>query len=207
MFAIRRPSLGFAGVAVAAVLTAAIALSPGHTKASGISPAEPQPAEDQLKPGLSVLYAYQNIKWLRDVEPWIEAKGEPGTPLPDLAFYSDENEPALTTKRSELVLAEIRGFLRFPESGSYELEFASNDGLRVYLGAEETEVYKHDGRHVCDTLGPVTVEIPTAGWYPIHIEYFQRYKSSCLWLSWRKPGDAEVGDEPVPEEHFAHVPQ
>lgn len=166
----------------------------------------PQPDEDQLQPGLQVLYAYRDIKWLREVEPWIEDKGKPGDPLPNLGYYSEEGEPVLTTSVSQFVAAEITGFMKFPTAGQYELEFASNDGLWVFLGADGTEVYKHDGRHVCDTLGAVDVTVPEAGWYPLRILYFQRYKSSCLWLSWRAPGDAQIGEDPVPDEFFAHSP-
>ena len=52
---------------------------------------------------------------------------------------------------------------------------------------------------MCDTLGPVSVEAPEAGWYPIDITYFQRYKSSCLWLSWAQPGGGMEEDAVLPE--------
>ncbi len=162
-----------------------------------------QPDEDALAPGLGVTYAYADIRWLREVEGWIESSGRPGTPLENLGYYSEANEPALTSKQNQFVLAHIDGFIKFPAAGRYELEFASNDGLSVTMAG--VEVYRHDGRHVCDTLGSVFIDIETPGWYPLHIVYFQRNLSSCLWLSWRKPGDAGLGEDAVPGEYFAHV--
>lgn len=206
MNVVRRAIPGAAALclAFAAALSFLLAMAP-QAQAIELKPIA-QPSEGELQPGLHVLYAYRDIKWLKEVEPWIEDKGKPGEPLPNLGYYNDEGEDVLTTTVPQFVAAEITGFMKFPEAGQYALEFASNDGLWVFMGADQTEVYKHDGRHVCDTLGPVDVTVPEAGWYPLRILYFQRYKSSCLWLSWRAPGEAEIGEDPVPEEFFGHMP-
>ena len=126
-------------------LAAAIATAPALADdVKTLQPLSPQPAAEDLKPGLGVIYAFQNIKWLRNVQTWIDSKGKPGEPLENLGYYSDEGENVLTTHRDELVLAKIDGYIKFPTAGRYQLEFASNDGLQVSIGG--VEVYKHDGR-------------------------------------------------------------
>lgn len=196
----------FCAVLALAALTLAPAWAPAW--ALEVSPANPQPSEAQLEPGLAVKYVYWDIRFLREARDVLEVKdGEVGSPLPNLSFYSEVGEPALTSHRSTLLAAEITGYMKFPQAGRYELEFASNDGLQVSLGADEIEIYEHDGRHVCGTLGAVTVEVPESGWYPIHMVYFQRHHSSCLWLSWRTPADSAIDQEAVAPEFFGHTPR
>ncbi|MDP6566811.1 MAG: hypothetical protein QF578_18425 [Alphaproteobacteria bacterium] len=167
-----------------------------------LAPAEPQPDAKSLKPGLAVEYVYREAKSLHDAESYrgynLESRGEPLKGF----VYGDTNpgDGALTSGASELVIAYIKGYMRF-EAGQHELEFQSNDGLRVILGG--VQVYEHDLRHPCVSNGAVTVKAPQAGWYPVEALYFQRLGTSCLDLSIRRPGGEWDWTEP---EIYAHLP-
>jgi len=166
-----------------------------------LTPADPQPAADALAEGLAVSYAYPpEIKTLRNAD-FYAKKAEPGEPL--IGFdYPDtlKGENVMTAERSTRVVAVISGFLKFDDPGVYELDFTSNDGLKVTIGGEE--VSRYDGRHPCENAGAVEVEVPTAGWYPVDATYFQRLGTSCLLAEW-----APLGEELdwVPNENTAYL--
>jgi len=154
-----------------------------------LTPANPQPDAGVLQSGLYVDYAYPaDIRWLRETDGWYKhrKKGKPliGFDYPDTL----QGEPALTSDSSEYVIAFIDGFIRFPQAGVYHIEFWSNDGLRVEIGG--IQVYEHDGRHPCETLGPKPFNVPEAGWYPVTARYFQRRITSCMLMKWKPPGGA-----------------
>ena len=157
--------------------------SPGE--AFTLSPAEPQPDAGALRPGLSVDYAYGEAKWLDQAQGWA-GHPKPGAPLEGFV-YGDTvvGEKTFTSDTSEYVIAFITGFMKF-EAGTHELEFQSNDGLRVTLGG--VQVYEHDGRHKCETKGAVLVTAPKTAWYPVTALYFNRKFTACLDLSIRSGG-------------------
>ncbi len=166
-----------------------------------LAPAEPQPAASALKPGLAVKYAYGSVEWLDAAETW-HGHAKPGKPLEGFV-YGDTNgvDNALTSGSNIEVIAFIEGYLHFKE-GVHELEFQSNDGLRVTLAG--TEVYKHDGKHACESLGAIQVKAPKTGWYTVQALYFQKKGTACLDLSMRKPGGEWDWTAP---EMYGHVPQ
>ena len=166
-----------------------------------LAPADPQPDASALAEGLAVAYGYPaDVKTLRDAEYYAKdaAAGEPliGFDYPD----TEEGDIALTSKQSIQVVAKITGFLKFDEPGVYELDFISNDGLRVHIGGEM--VTEFDGRHPCENAGVVEVEAPVAGWYPLEALYFQRIGTSCLLAEWTPPG-GEL--DWIPNENTAYL--
>ncbi|MGR3616423.1 MAG: PA14 domain-containing protein [Paracoccaceae bacterium] len=143
-----------------------------------LKPANPQPSG--LKPGLNVKYAYpDDVRHLRAAEQALAAGAEQGRPLSGLD-YRDTNpgEPALTSKRAEKVAAEITGYVKFDAPGVYTIDFLANDGLKAVIGGQL--VAKHDERTPCGPTFQQDVQVPQAGWYPVHMIYFQRLVTSCL---------------------------
>ncbi|MEM9049568.1 MAG: hypothetical protein AAGC92_12715 [Pseudomonadota bacterium] len=170
------------------VLTWILLATDASAQPQRLSPADPQPKAEALQAGLAVRYAFPNsVKWLREAEGWRRYDPKPGTPLVGFDYPdSVPGEPVLTTNRPENVIAFIEGYIRFDTPGIWRIEFHSNDGLRVNIGG--VEVYKHDGRHVCETLGWTEFEVPQAGWYPVQATYFQRLNTACLMMRWAEPG-------------------
>ena len=117
--------------------------------AIALTPADPQPDASAIKPGLSVIYAYPgDVKSLHQAESWRDYDTKPGPPL--IGFdYPDTlpEEKALTSDSVHYVVAFIDGFIRFDKPGAYQLEFHSNDGLRVKISGQQ--VFEYDGRHPC----------------------------------------------------------
>jgi len=148
-----------------------------------------------------VEYAYGEAKWLDQAQGWA---GHTKTGAPLVGFvYGDSTvgERILTADSSEYVVAFIEGFMRF-EAGTHELEFQSNDGLRVTLGG--VQVYEHDGRHTCQTKGSVYITAPKTGWYPVKALFFNRKFTTCLDLSIRPAGGDWDFTSP---EMYAHIPK
>ncbi|MEM8742766.1 MAG: hypothetical protein AAGE13_14900 [Pseudomonadota bacterium] len=164
-------------------------LAAASAQAQSLTPANPQPDAAALKDGLAVLYAFPNdVKWLRDAEGWRSYDPKPGAPL--VGFdYPDTNpgDPVLTSSYHENVVAFIEGYIRFDQPGVWKIEFHSNDGLQVTIGG--LQVYKHDGRHACETVGWAEFEVPQPGWYALEATYFQRLNTACLLMKWAAPGD------------------
>lgn len=169
-----------------------------------LTPADPQPAAGSLQPGFAVKYAYPgDIKTLHQAESWRDHGPKPGPAI--IGFdYPDTlpGENVMTSESSEYVIAFIDGYISFAEPGTHYLEFWSNDGLRVEIGG--TQVYEHDGRHPCESLGPQAVEVPEAGWYEVKALFFQRRGTSCLLLK-TKPPQGVLDWAPL--EIYAHVPE
>jgi hypothetical protein len=164
-------------------------------------PAEPQPAASALKPGLAVKYAYGSVEWLEGAEGW-RGSAKLGKPLEGFV-YGDTNgvDRALTSGSNIEVIAFIDGYLHF-KAGVHELEFQSNDGLRVTLAG--IDVYTHDGKHACESIGAIQVKAPKTGWYVLRALYFQKKGTACLDLSMREPGGEWDWTAP---EMYGHIPQ
>lgn len=188
-----------------AALAAIVALAAGAAAAqTPVRPATPQPAEDALKPGLSVSYAFPGeVRYLGQAEAALRREGRPGHPLVGLD-YPDEGvgQPTLTSGRGEFVAAEIEGFLRFDQAGIWRLEVHSNDGVALEVGGMEVDRY--DARRTCETNGWVEISVPEPGWYPVHALFFQRYNSSCLMMRWEKPDGTR---EWTPQSAWAYLPE
>lgn len=164
MIAVLAGALGCAQMALAAPLK--------------LEPADPQPSN--LKPGLAVQYAYPaDVKNLKAAANALRYKVEAGAPIAGLDHSDTEiGENVMTSKRSERVVADIKGYMHFDAAGVYTIDFLTNDGLRAKVGGQV--VGEFDGRQSCDTTFAVEVEVPKAGWYPLEALYFQRLNTACL---------------------------
>lgn len=164
-----------------------------------LAPADPQPAADELAPGLAVSYAYgAGGRTLAEAEDKL-ANAKPGPALPGLSYLdSDPGDLTLTSDEETKVAAAISGYIRFEAAGTFEVDFFSNDGLDASIGGQQVVFF--DGVHGCDPAGVQEVIVPVAGWYEFEATYFQRKGSFCLMMDWS--ADGEMG--PVPDEAFAH---
>lgn len=167
-----------------------------------LTPAAPQPQAGALKPGLAVKYAYPgNVQDLNQAEGWRGYGPKAGSPIVGFDYPSTQTgAKVLTSDSSEYVIAFIDGYMRFDAAGTYQLQFWSNDGLRVEIGG--AKVYEHDGRHPCVTLGPRAVEVPSAGWYPVTALFFQLKNTACLQMKMQAPGGSIAAP---PHDIYAHT--
>jgi hypothetical protein len=196
-----------AGLAISAAALASAAATAEDEPTVTLTPADPQPDESALKPGLAVWYKGADIRTLQEAEDWLANDPSPGEPIAGFT-YEDTAGPALTSSSKVYIIAGIRGFMKFPEPGSYYLEVLSNDGFNLNLGGQE-EILRIDGRQACgEKVEYVTVEVPQAGWYALDAVWFQRRNTSCLLLYWEKPGDPPLDNTtpPIPAEYYAHLP-
>jgi hypothetical protein len=179
--------------------TAALAADP----VTGLLKADPQPAAESLKPGLSVTYYHGVFNSTREIPEWAKyKKGTKGEPLKLLDYFVGDGQ-VLTSDRSDEVGADIRGYIRFAEAGTYTMAMQSNDGVDLTIGGKtivkDTEV--HADRF--SDLVPVVITEP--GWYPLHLWYFEKRQTSTLELHW-KPPNGSANMDFVPAEAFAHLP-
>ena len=163
----------------------------------GIAPLAPQPSDTELLPGLAVTYYYANFRDVADIT--TKAPPVEGEPIPVLDLLTQHGK-VLTSDRPMGVGAEIRGLIHFSEPGKWTLRVKSNDGVKVTVAGimihEDPEV------HSDSMSAPLVLVIPSAGWYALEIDYFQRKGTSALQVFWTPPGG---GDEViVPPEAYAH---
>ena len=193
--------------AIAVVFVSIMLLShslPSPALAGGafnVSLAQPQPDTAALRPGLAVDYAYGEVRFLDEATGWA-SHTKPGAPLAGFVYGDTEvGQQTFTSDSSEFVIAFIEGFMKF-EAGTYDLEFQSNDGLRITLGG--VQVYEHDGRHTCQTNGVVQITVPKTGWYAVTALYFNRKFTACMDLSIRSQGGDWDFTSP---DIYAHLPK
>ncbi|MEO0682617.1 MAG: hypothetical protein AAF192_19625, partial [Pseudomonadota bacterium] len=148
------------------------------------------------QPGLNVAYAYPpDVKSLDQARRALAKGASRGAPLIGLDYPDTEpGEPALTSPAATLVAARIDGYMRFDAAGTHRLEFHNNDGFEIAIGG--APVYRHDGRHPCETGGWVEVSVPEPGWYAVEATFFQRHNTSCLMLRWETPDGARAWAPP-----------
>ncbi|MBY6057769.1 hypothetical protein KUV26_06755 [Leisingera daeponensis] len=162
-----------AAAAALTVLAAAAGAAPLK-----LTPANPQPSG--LKPGLAVVYAYpQDVKSLAEASSALKIGSEPGRPIAGLDNRdTEEGQNTLTAKRPMHVAARITGYVKLDTPGIHNIDFLTNDGLLAKIGGQV--VGEFDGRQSCDSTIVTQVEVPSAGWYPVDILYFQRLGTACL---------------------------
>lgn len=190
------------GVA-AGLVALGIGLGAGTASATNIAPADPQPDQSSLKPGLAVEYYYGDYKDIDELYELMKGSSNPGKgdPLPNLDYRVGEGRNVLTTKYPRFVGAHITGYMKFAEAGSYNLIMTSNDGVRFHLGSEM--LWEDPDVHADRDSEPLPVVVGKPGWIALDIGYFQRKGSSALILKWQGPKGGEF--EVVPPEAFAHV--
>ncbi len=189
-------------------VAAALALAGTTTSAadtiSGLQKANPQPSAEKLQPGLGVTYYFNAFRDTREIPEWARyKKGHKGEPIMMLDYFVGDGE-VLTSGRVNEVGADIRGFINFPEAGTYTMAMQSNDGVDLTIGGKT--IIKDPTVHKDRFSDLVPVVITEPGWYPFHLWYFERRVTSTLELYWKPPGS--TGDmEFVPAEAFAHIPE
>lgn len=164
-----------------------------------LTPANPQPSEASLAPGLAVSYAFgaggRSLKEAKDKL----RKAQPGAPLVGLSYLDgNDGDDTLTSGKAQKVAAAISGYIRFDAAGTFQVDFYSNDGLEASIGGKQVVFF--DGVHSCEPAGVTEVQVPSAGWYTFEATYFQRKGSACLMMDW----DTGGGMEPVPDGVFAY---
>jgi len=178
------------------------ALFPAIALGQMVEPVEPQPAPEDLKPGLEVCYMYELVRHINEMVEF-EASKEcaPGEPLTELNS-SVGLKNVLTSTGRDGVMAKITGLIHLDQPGTYAFAFQSNDGVRLeiddYMVLEDPDVHADQW----SDIGMVHAETP--GWVPITIRYFERKNTSTLRFYWQKPGTE--GTMPlVPAEALAHL--
>ena len=163
---------------------------------TNIAPLSPQPSAEALKPGLAVEYLNQKFYTLEEIYS-AEVKPVRGEPIPMLDQLSkidpitDEpvmGIPVLTSDRSMLVGAFIRGVIHFKEAGNWTLYLVSNDGVRFWIG--DVQLWEDPEIHFDRESDPLELVIPEAGWYDFKLDYYQKKGTAALQLLWTPPGGA-----------------
>ena len=164
-----------------------------------LTPADPQPDDGDLSPGLAVKYAYPGEVRTLEAAAAAVRKGRPGPPLRGLS-YEDNNEgdKTLTSRKDQKVAASISGYIRFETPGTYEVNIISNDGVEASIGGQQVALY--DGIHACEPAGVQEVMVPQAGRSALEATYFQRKGTACLVMDWNVGGTMV----PVPDSAFAY---
>ena len=106
---------------VTSLATAALALLafPAIAQAELPLPAEPQPAEAELQPGLAVRYYAEFFRHIDQLIDWQEYEdGKEGPPLPNLDYRTGTGR-VLTSERSDGTGAEITGFIKLDKPGDF----------------------------------------------------------------------------------------
>lgn len=151
-----------------------------------------------LEPGLAVKYTFGDFGHVDEVAARIGGTGAPDSVVPDLSFRAGDGRKVLDTNSDDLVGAVFSGYLRFAKAGSYQMSATSNDGVQVMIGGQ---VVLEDPRpHPDRSVGPNTVSVAEAGWYPIKVVWFERKGSYSLILQWSDG----TGPVAIPPEFFGH---
>ncbi|WP_169545340.1 PA14 domain-containing protein [Sneathiella aquimaris] len=188
------------GVAIGVGLSVAATVAQADV-ITGLKPASPQPAASALKPGLAVQYYGAKLNSIREFIEWMEYdKGKAGPPIPQLNYQVGQG-PVLTATATDMVGADITGFINFERSGPYTFMVHSNDGVRLTIG--DKMIYEDPEVHADRFSDEITLEISEPGWYPVRVLYFEKKNTSTLELYWDPPGPEEV--DYVPTKAFAHI--
>ncbi len=188
---------------VAAALALASSPAPAADPVTGLQKANPQPSADSLKPGLGVTYYKHVFNNTREITEWAKyAKGSKGEPILLLDYFVGQAE-VLTSGRVDEVGADIRGFINFPEAGTYTMAMQSNDGVDLTIGGKT--IIKDTTVHADRFSDLVPVVITDPGWNPFHLLYFEKRNTSTVELYWKAP-DSTGDMDFVPAEAFAHIP-
>jgi len=144
----------------------------------------------QLQPGLSAAFFNAYFRDVNNVVKYV-AGAQPNKTA-TLAQINDENGAGMifNSGRYERYALHIKGYLRFPKAGAWQMQVTSNDGVLIELdGRKAIEDADVHSDRVSD---PVTLNVPAAGVVPIVIYYFQNRGSATLILEWTEPGGKEM---------------
>ncbi len=195
----RARSLG-AGLVLAAMVAAGSAMA-----AEAPQLADPQPAAAEGKPGLAVRYYKSFFRLIEEFVEWQTVdEGTPGEPLPMLNYKTGDGF-VMTSDINIGVGADISGFIHLDAPGTYSFVANSNDGFRLTIG--DVKVLEDPDVHPDRYSNIASLEVDEAGWYALHMLYFQRKGTATLELYWKPPGQEDADFVFVPAEAFAHIPE
>lgn len=160
--------------------------------------------QDSLAPGLQVLFfngMYRNVRQIPDGDMAILEKGRPGSPI--LVINNQfGNDEVFDSGRNRGVGVQMKGYLFVDQTGSYEFQALSNDGVEVIIDGNSILI---DPRVHSDRLSNVgTLSVQKTGWHSLMVKYFQRKGTAALTLFWKTPGNDEF--EVIPAKAYAHLP-
>jgi hypothetical protein len=160
--------------------------------------------ENQLQPGLSVLYFHAFYRHIDEMPKgrMAIARGIPGQPIPVLNHKFAKEEIVFQSGKFHGVGMHLDGFILFEKPGEYVFQANSNDGFRLFIN--DLRIINDPNVHSDRLSEKGIVKISEAGWYPLRILYFQRKGTAAIQLFWEKPGDKKMVI--VPPEAYAHIP-
>ncbi|MFV0438115.1 MAG: PA14 domain-containing protein [Desulfopila sp.] len=174
-----------------------------HSSSQPLAPLDQQ-VVDTLRPGLLPRYFGdfngRNVNELPDDDS-TRAKSWLGEPIPQLHNRFGVGEVFGSGQR-QTIGVRMRGFLYFPEPGTYTFQALSNDGVVISIG--DTVVVDDPVQHSNQLSAKLTLEIPAAGCYPIRVDYFQRKGTAALELFWQPPGGTAMTI--IPAGYYGHLP-
>lgn len=98
-----------------------------------------------------------------------------------------------------------KGYINIPAPGTYTFETVSDDGSRLYLNTPYSDIaapfldnFDNNGLHAPQSVSR-SINIPSAGLYPIAIAYHQYGGGQLMQLYWQGPGFSR---QPVPDAAF-----
>ena len=160
--------------------------------------------QDQLRPGLRVLYFYgmfRNVRQIPDGDTAILEKGRPGSPILVINNQFGENE-IFDSGRNRGVGVQMKGFILLDQIGPYEFQALSNDGVEIIIDGNSILI-DHDVH--TDRMSNIgTLSPQEAGWHSLMVKYFQRKGTAALTLFWKMPGKDTF--EVVLASAYAHLP-
>ncbi len=158
----------------------------------------------QLAPGLSVLYFYDYYRHIMNMPQGerLRKKGKPGPPLLQLNHRFGKDVEVFDSGQSQGVGMVLEGFLHLDQPGTYIFQAKTNDGFELYLAGRL--LISDPGVHGDRLSKKAGITVTGAGWFPVHMKYFQRKGTAALTLMWQQPGDS--GMTVVPGEAYAHLP-
>jgi hypothetical protein len=164
-----------------------------------------QGKENQLQPGLSVLYFHQFYRHIDEMPKgrMIKARGIPGKPILILDHHFGEDREVYKSGRAKGVGMHMDGFIQFEKTGDYVFQANTNDGFRLFIS--ELRIINDPAVHSDRMSEKGMIRVAEPGWYPIRILYFQRKATATIQLFWKKPGDKTM--DIVPAEAYAHIPR
>lgn len=159
---------------------------------------------DGLKSGLSAVYYLDFFERHLDAIPdstTSKYQLVKGKPIPELNHQFGKEE-VFDSGTNRGVAMRMAGYLHLSESGDYQFQALSNDGVRVVLAGQTiiSDPEQHSDR--LSNIGYVALDHP--GYYPVIIEYFQRKGTAALKLFWKTPQSDDF--VPIPQNVYAHLP-
>jgi hypothetical protein len=159
--------------------------------------------QDQLKPGLRVIYfngMFRHVRQIPDGDRLILEKGRPGPPILMINNQFGEDE-IFDSGRKRGVGVQMKGFILLDQIGSFEFQALSNDGVEIII--DGTSILIDPDVHADRMSNVGTLSVHEAGWHSIMVKYFQRKGTAALKLFWKLPEKDDF--EIIPAKAYAHL--